>query len=141
MNKLVIAAVIFVWLAAAASGGASAAEMKFPNSYAYQVAYYMNGKPYLQCGFMADACLRGKSVASPDVATVAGEIVTNDLKTVLQHVVCIIFLPEKSSWICLDYDRGVIVNDQGVERPFGVGKDMPWSCVEAMRERQEACEQ
>lgn len=127
MNKRVIA-VTFVWLATAASG-VGAAEMRFPNLYAYYVALFQKGEPYLHCDYTTKTCMRGTRQGY----NIVGEIVAEDRETVLRHVRC-------TDTHCLDFDRGVIINSSsGIEHPMMQKEDVPWSCVEAMRERRQEC--
>lgn len=111
---------------------AVAAEMKYPNWYAFEMtALQMNGvngvrgTPYLECDYAARTCLKGYAArGNGNVYIFVGALVDGDNRQVeLRHLKCL-----DNFRNCNDYDRGISWKGGLVEKP-----DMAFACVELMR--------
>jgi len=119
---------------------AAAAEMKYPNWFAYAQASRADwdarygdkhpaerSRPFFSCDYTPRTCLDGKiSISAGDTYFIGVVVDGTDRKAVLAHVAC--DWSPRRAMSCADFDRGIDRNGKMVTMP-----DMPSSCVEEMR--------
>jgi hypothetical protein len=143
--RKIAAASLVAFTAAMSPVQAQAAEMKYPNWFAYQQAWgaYWDeqygggarpgegGRRYFECDYTARVCVEGRAtyLGGRMEAFVGVVLDGEDRKTVLKHVMC-----RHNFRQCEDYDTGIGMNGRAVTVP-----DMPSSCVEEMRKRGVRC--
>jgi hypothetical protein len=83
---------------------------KFPNRYAYELAWATCvGRNYFSC-HSNESCVRGKIINAGDITKMVGVALDEDRKTVLEHLENRI---EGNDGIHIDYDTGLAYrNDQ-----------------------------
>jgi hypothetical protein len=126
---------------------AAAAEMKYPNWFAYDQASRADwdarygdkypgerSRPFFSCDYTPRTCLDGKiSISAGDTYFIGVVVDGTDRTTVLAHVAC--DWSPRRAMSCADFDRGIDRNGKMVTMP-----DMPSSCVEEMRKSGIECE-
>jgi hypothetical protein len=149
MKKLLTATALAVTLVTSACSDMSAADtsasgMKYPNWFAYQLAWinywdehYGDGhpseraRPYLDCSYTHRVCFDGHAnYAGGRMQAFLGVIVDGeDRKKVLAHVQC-----RGNFESCENYDKGIDIKGRQVTMP-----DMPITCVEEMAKNGTEC--
>jgi hypothetical protein len=108
------------------------AGMKYPNWFAFEMVWAEQKnipppyRPYFQCHYTTQACLKGYAINDPwgGIGNFVGVLLDgNDRKTELRHLWC-----TNNFDRCADYDVGLTAFGKPISMP-----DMPLACVELLR--------